>query len=585
MRLAILAVGILIPLLLIADSTEWLISQDGLDSKQTPRLVTTAGGQAYVAYRDRGGRLLVGRPGASPFSLTDSGVSAAGLALEAVGRRIYAAWLEARPGAAPAIVLRAMSEDGTWSRPRILDTASRPLPRIRLGGGPGGEVAVVWLGDAPDSDQAADPEQPAPSTSNYHLYGRRSSDGGATWGEVQRLTAGYDSGFWPALTMNDGRLHLFADARREGKTHIVHARSDEARGWTRAESIASAGSLLLIAATQARGEPLVLWFGTDEGGFRLQSAVRDGAHWRIYRFPGSEEFDIGSLALAARDDQVYLAFSARSARTDAQPRKNHVYFARSLDGGVSWGPIRPLRHYPFDSTQDTFPQIALTGAGDLVVAWNDYRNIRGDLYFNRSSDGGASWLEQDRPVDRPGVTEDVLFPFVDNLQSANGGLYLLAARYRDDGFGVSDLYLHRLPSTGVAPARDLTSDLGSAVKLGLLQERVKAFWNALLAADYGAAYELFDPYFRLRMRRDDYVAQSGRVRHHSFVIQEAEIAGNLAQVEVRFLYEIPEMSLPRGGTYARPPTSATIRETWLFIDGQWHKEYHNEIGDFSFTRY
>ncbi|MBK1716375.1 hypothetical protein [Thiocystis violacea] len=228
---------------------------------------------------------------------------------------------------------------------------------------------------------------------------------------------------------------------------------------------------------------------------------------------------------------------------------------------------------------------ALGRDGEVVIAWNDYRNLRGDLYYNVSTDSGATWLEQDRPLDEPGVFEDVLFPFVSQLRASDGRYHLLASRYRDDGLGVADLYLHGLPASPSAPPPTDLNDPGAPENKAALETRVSAFWNALVKADHASAYKLFDPYFRRRMRQEDYVGQSGRVQHHAFAIESVRVEGHVAQVAVRFTYEIPVLNLPRGGRYSRPPTSTQVDETWIFIDGDWHKEYRNEVGDFAFTRY
>jgi len=399
---------------------------------------------------------------------------------------------------------------------------------------------------------------------------------------VSRLTAGYDIGFWPALTMAAGRAHLFADARLNGETRLVHVEADAALGWTKPESVKTIGSVLLIEAAETRGQPLVVWFGAYGNEYRLESAVRENGHWKTYAFPGSDAYDIGSLSLIARDAHVYLAFSARSAQQTSQPRKNHVYFTRSSDGCVSWEPIRPLRHYPFDITQDNFPQMALGQDGQLLVAWNDYRNLRGDLYYNRSADAGSTWLEQDVPVDAPGRFEDVLFPFVDNLRASGHDFWLIGSRYRTDDLAIPDLYLYDLPADSTIRE---SSDQKPAADKARLEARVADFWGALVKGDYETAYALFDPYFRRRMPVTDYVGQSGRVKQRDFKILDAQMEGKVARVAVEFSYEIPALKLPRGGTYSKPPTLTRSEETWIFIDGDWYKEYRNEVGDFSFTRY
>ncbi|EXJ16520.1 sialidase family protein [Imhoffiella purpurea] len=581
-RRLLLAAGLMASPLLFAASSEWRVNPDGFNPRLTPRLAVTPSGKPYVAYGDPQGRLLVRQPDSSIQTLTAPNAKAAGFVLESFGQRLHAAWLEGRAGSAPVIRLRTLEPGSGWSEAVSLGSASRPLPRIRIAGDAAGQVAVVWLGDAPDEPQPSAETSASETSPNYHLYGRRSVDGGRTWGETSRLTAGYDIGFWPALTMASGRVHLFADARRGGETLIVHAEGDEASGWTQAEPVKAIGGVLLIEAVEAGGEPLVVWFGSHGSGNRLESAVRAQGEWKSYAFPGSEAYDIGSLSLAARGEHVYLAFSARGAQQTSQPRKNHVYFTRSSDGGLSWEPIRPFRHYPFAVTQDTFPQMALGLDGNPVLAWNDYRNLRGDLYYNRSVDAGATWLDQDIPVDDPGRFEDQLFPFVDNLRSSDSGFWLIGSRYRTDDLAGADLYLYSLSAEPPSPGK---KEPGAAQGEARLEARVTDFWGALVKADYEKAYALFDPYFRRRMPVTQYVGQSGRVKQLDFNVLDTNIEGRVARVAVELTYEIPELRFPRGGTYSRPPTRTRLEETWIFIDGDWYKEYRNEIGDFSFTRY
>ncbi|MBK1617576.1 hypothetical protein CKO42_03730 [Lamprobacter modestohalophilus] len=578
------AAGFLFPPLLFADATEWRINEGGFNPALTPRLATTAGGQPYVAYSDQEGRLLVGQPDLNSRVLSAPGHSAAGAVLESFGDRVYAAWLDGGTGEPPAIVFRALSPGNAWSDALILDSTSRPLPRIRLSGDQSGQIAAVWLGDAPETD-GVEPEAENTGTPNYHLYGRRSNDGGKSWGDVQRITTGYDSGFWPALTMAGGRVHAFADVRRGSETLVVHAQGDDKLGWSEAESIKSVGSVLLIAATSAKNEPLAVWFGSEAGSYRLESAMRNGDRWKTYVFPGSDAYDIGSIALAAHEGFVYLAFSARSAQQTDQPRKNHIFYTRSSDGGLSWEPIQPFRRYPFQVTQDNFPQIALGKEGNVVIAWNDYRNLRGDLFYNISFDQGATWLDEDVPLDEPGVAEDRLFPFVRNFSGSNGTFYLLASRYRDDGLAVADLYLHALSIKPITRPLASSKQLGSSAQEKDLRARVSQFWKALVEADYKSAYALFDPYFRLRMPKQTYIAQSGRVKQLDFSIKDTKIEGKVARVAIEFTYEIPPLKMSLGGSYAKPPTMTRVEETWIYIDGDWFKEYHNEVGDFEFTRY
>jgi hypothetical protein len=73
-----------------------------------------------------------------------------------------------------------------------------------------------------------------------------------------------------------------------------------------------------------------------------------------------------------------------------------VLARRSEDFGKSWAPTQRLNTV----TQSFLPAIDVGQDGTVVVAYNDERNIERDIYANRSTDAGRTWLPQDVRVDR-----------------------------------------------------------------------------------------------------------------------------------------------------------------------------------------
>lgn len=73
-----------------------------------------------------------------------------------------------------------------------------------------------------------------------------------------------------------------------------------------------------------------------------------------------------------------------------------VLARRSEDFGKSWAPVQRLNSV----TQSFLPAIDVGADGTVVVAYNDERNIERDIYANRSTDAGRTWLPQDVRVDR-----------------------------------------------------------------------------------------------------------------------------------------------------------------------------------------
>src|SRR5262249_5744031 len=66
---------------------------------------------------------------------------------------------------------------------------------------------------------------------------------------------------------------------------------------------------------------------------------------------------------------------------------SEIYYKRSSDGGLTWGADTRLTNNPSGST---VPAIVASG-NNVHVAWEEYRHGPAEIYYKRSSDGGATW--------------------------------------------------------------------------------------------------------------------------------------------------------------------------------------------------
>jgi hypothetical protein len=64
-----------------------------------------------------------------------------------------------------------------------------------------------------------------------------------------------------------------------------------------------------------------------------------------------------------------------------------IYYKRSTDGGLSWGPDTRLTN---DPAYSGYPSIVLSG-NVVHIIWEDYRDGNGNIYYKRSTDGGLTW--------------------------------------------------------------------------------------------------------------------------------------------------------------------------------------------------
>lgn len=95
------------------------------------------------------------------------------------------------------------------------------------------------------------------------------------------------------------------------------------------------------------------------------------------------------IAFAA--NAIVITAVATSTAAGGPPAKPDLMVWRSLDGGKTWNPGKPINDVP-GSAEEGLHALASNGKGLLYAAWLDDRGGKGKkLYSSRSTDGGATW--------------------------------------------------------------------------------------------------------------------------------------------------------------------------------------------------
>lgn len=269
-----------------------------------------------------------------------------------------------------------------------------------------------------------------------------------------RVTSADSAGGLPQIAAAAGFVYVAWAENRAGRSDVYFNRSaDGGSTWMAAEtrldtgSAAGAANSFTPRIAAAGNTVYVTWIDERDGNgdVYFNRSLDNGSTW----LPRDVRLDTGSAAGAAQSAEPRIAVSATAVHVTweddrTSPYWADIYYNRSLDGGTTWL-LRDVRlntgRQP-GAARATAPRIAAAGTS-VYVTWEDDRNAaaRG-VFFNRSLDGGATWLPGDVQVNDGPPTNAAQAPaiaaagdavFVVWEDSRNGSLDVYCDRSLDHG--------------------------------------------------------------------------------------------------------------------------------------------------------
>lgn len=257
---------------------------------------------------------------------------------------VYAVWQDAREGNLD--VYFAKSTDGglTFSPSRRVNDAeaayaTQQKPAIALG--PDREIVVAWEDNRAGYD-------------DFDIRAAISVDGGTTFTQYVKVSDG------PV-----GTRQLFPSVAVDGVGNVFVAWQDDRSGN---------GDIRLAKAKL----PTV--------SFSVSVRVDDDKNNGTQSSPSVAASSTGLVFVAYHDNRDGNA---------------NVYVARSVDGGLSFGPNVRIDDTGTSSSAQGQVSIGIDGLGKLYAVWQDNRSGDFDVYFAKSTDGGKSFSKNVRVDDGP----------------------------------------------------------------------------------------------------------------------------------------------------------------------------------------
>lgn len=188
----------------------------------------------------------------------------------------------------------------------------------------------------------------------------------------------------------------------------------------------------------------------------IQKSTDGGATWSNGSFTGMahpKDQDKHWAVVDPKTNTIYVTWTQFDKYGSGDPEdESHILFSKSTDGGESWSEavaINQIAGNCLDGDSTTEGAVPAVGPdGSLYVTWAN----QGKLYFDKSTDGGQTWLEEDWLIAEQKGGWDIEIPGVQRANGmpvticdTTGNLYV---NWVDDRLGNYDVWLIRSEDGG-----------------------------------------------------------------------------------------------------------------------------------------
>lgn len=311
------------------------------------------------------------------------------------GNRIHVVWADNSSGTREIYYKRSTDGGTTWAGQRRLtwNTGSSDYPVIAVDSND--HLHVLWCEYTPG---------------NPEIFYKRSTDGGENWTGVKRLTWNLTGSYEPAIAVDSNdALHVVWFDGSTGNFDVYHKKSsDGGSSWTGAKRLTwnLGESRSPSIAVDSADDLHVTWHDSSGGPWQIfyKHSTDGGTTWtgqkKLTWNSGLSEYP---FIAADTNDHLHVVWF------DGTPGNYEVYYRKSTDGGADWNTINRLTW----NSGDSIPRMmAIDTNNHLHVIWDDKTPGNWQIYYKKSTNGGATWssfkrLTWDTAESRsPSITSD-----------------------------------------------------------------------------------------------------------------------------------------------------------------------------------
>jgi hypothetical protein len=270
---------------------------------------------------------------------------------------------------------------------------------------------------------------------NHEIYYKRSTDGGINWGTDTRLTNATNNSRLPSVSVSNSVVHVVWEDLRDGNYEIYYKRStDGGVSWDADTRLTNDPANSLQSSVSVSISVVhVVWMDQRDGDnpeIYYKRSTDGGANWGAdTKLTNNSDFSVYP-SVTVSGSVVHVVWY------DTRDGDHEIYYKRSTDGGANWGADTRLTNNPGFSV---YPSVSVSGL-IVHVAWKDQRDGNYEIYYKRSADGGISWGADTRLTNNSSVSENT------SISSSGSVVHVVWRDWRD---GNEEIYYKRDPSGNI----------------------------------------------------------------------------------------------------------------------------------------